>query len=68
MNKIQLPYGLRPYEIGYLILLGLAFYYSGAEFRTQTVPVVGMPRKSTDVPDADSGSARNLTTSVPVSV
>ncbi len=43
MNKIQLPYGLRPYEIGYLILLGLAFYYSGAEFRTQTVPVVGMP-------------------------
>ena len=38
----KLPYGLRWYEIGYLILLGLAFYYSGSDFRAHRVPIVGI--------------------------
>lgn len=40
MNKLQLPFGLKLYEVLYLVLLGLAFYYSGAEFRGVMVPVV----------------------------
>jgi exosortase len=43
MNKTQLPYGLRPYEIGFLILLGVAFHYAGSEFRGSLVPFVGVP-------------------------
>ena len=43
MNKKQLPYGLQPYEIGFLILLGLAFYYTDPGFRGQLVPVVRVP-------------------------
>jgi exosortase len=43
MNKSQLPYGLRPYEIGYLILLGFAFYCTGEEFRARMVPFFGVP-------------------------
>jgi exosortase len=39
MNKKQLPYGLLPHEIGFLILLGVAFYYTGAEFYQQRLPV-----------------------------
>jgi exosortase len=42
MNKSQLPFGLKPYEIGYLILLGLALYYSGADFRDRLVPIIGV--------------------------
>ena len=33
MNPKTLPYGLRPHEIGYLILLAAAFYYSDEKFR-----------------------------------
>jgi exosortase len=32
MNKKSLPYGLQPHEIGFLILLGAAFYFSGADY------------------------------------
>jgi exosortase len=32
MNKKQLPYGLQPHEIGFLTLLGAAFYFSGPAF------------------------------------
>src|ERR1035437_3827000 len=32
MTKKQLPYGLQPHEIGFLILLGTSFYFTGAEF------------------------------------
>jgi len=38
----KLPYGLRWYEIGYLILAGLALHYSDDSFRMQRVPIVGM--------------------------
>ena len=34
-----LPYGLRPYEIGYLILLGTAFYFTDAKFRGSPWPL-----------------------------
>lgn len=40
MNKLQLPYGLQPHEIGFLILLGTALYFTGAEYYRQTLPVV----------------------------
>jgi exosortase len=40
MNNTKLPYGLKPYEIGFLILLGLAFHYAGAEFRGSSLPLV----------------------------
>src|SRR5580704_14342649 len=32
MNKKPLPYGIKPHEIGFLILLGAALYYSGPAF------------------------------------
>jgi exosortase len=32
MNKKPLPYGLEPHEIGFLILLGVAFYFTGAAY------------------------------------
>ena len=38
MNKKQLPYGLQPHEIGFLILLAAAGHYSGVQFR-------GMPQQ-----------------------
>ncbi len=38
----KLPYGLRWYEIGYLILAGLALYYSGSDFRAHRVPIIGI--------------------------
>ena len=40
MTKKQLPYGLRPHEIGFLILLGAAFYFTGEEFRGRPWPVM----------------------------
>jgi len=40
MNQKSLPFDLKYYEIGYLILLGLAFYYSGSEFRASQVPII----------------------------
>ncbi len=39
MNTPSLPYGLRPLEIGYLILLAAAFYFTGEQFRGSPVPV-----------------------------
>lgn len=39
MNKKQLPYGLRPHEIGFLILLAAAFYYSDEKFRGAALPL-----------------------------
>ncbi len=33
MNNKTLPYGLRPHEIGYLILLAAAFYFTDVKFR-----------------------------------
>jgi exosortase len=38
MNNKTLPYGLRPYEIAYLILLATAFYFSGGQFRGSPWP------------------------------
>jgi exosortase len=35
----SLPYGVEPHEIGFLILLGAAFYFSGAEFWTRPWPI-----------------------------
>jgi exosortase len=32
MNKKQLPYGLQPHEIGFLILLGAAFYFTQDQY------------------------------------
>lgn len=32
MNKKSLPYGLEPHEIGFLILLGTALYFTGAAY------------------------------------
>jgi exosortase len=32
MNKKPLPYGIKPHEIGFLILLGAALYFSGPAF------------------------------------
>jgi exosortase len=32
MNKKTLPYGLAPHEVGFLILVGVAFYYTGEKF------------------------------------
>ncbi|MEI8289242.1 MAG: exosortase/archaeosortase family protein [Verrucomicrobiota bacterium] len=40
MNKNQLPYGLRPYEIGYLILLAVAYYYTDVKFRGSPQPLL----------------------------
>ena len=39
MNKKSLPYGLEPHEIGFLILLGAAFYYAGEKYWGQPWPV-----------------------------
>jgi exosortase len=39
MNKLTLPYGLRPHEIGFLILLAAGFYFSDPDFRTSPWPV-----------------------------
>ncbi|MEI6074072.1 MAG: exosortase/archaeosortase family protein [Verrucomicrobiota bacterium] len=39
MNNKTLPYGLRPLEIGYLILLAAAFYYSDEKFRGSPWPI-----------------------------
>ena len=39
MNKKQLPYGLEPHEIGFLILLGAALYSSGAQFWHKPWPI-----------------------------
>ena len=39
MNKKSLPYGLEPHEIGFLILVGAAFYCSGAEFWKKPWPI-----------------------------
>ena len=39
MTKKQLPYGLQPHEIGFLILLGAAFYFSGPEFWKKPWPI-----------------------------
>jgi exosortase len=39
MNKKSLPYGLEPHEIGFLILLGTAFYFTGAEFWRKPWPI-----------------------------
>ena len=39
MNKKQLPYGLQPHEIGFLILLGAAFYFSGEDFWRKPWPI-----------------------------
>jgi exosortase len=39
MNKKQLPYGLQPHEIGFLILLGAAFYFSGVDFWRKPWPI-----------------------------
>jgi exosortase len=39
MNKKSLPYGLAPHEIAFLILLGTAFYYTGAEFWKKPWPI-----------------------------
>lgn len=39
MNKKTLPYGLLPHEIGFLILVGAAFYYSGTEFWGRPWPI-----------------------------
>ena len=43
MNKKQLPYGLQPHEIGFLILLATAFYYTDVKFRgaAQPLPLFG---------------------------
>jgi exosortase len=38
-GKKQLPFGLQPHEIGFLILLGAAFYASQGEFWEQVWPV-----------------------------
>ncbi len=38
-DKKSLPYGLKPHEIGFLILLGAAFYYSQAEFWGKPWPI-----------------------------
>src|ERR1700735_2097837 len=43
MNKSSLPYGLKPYEIGYLILVGLAFMFTGVDYRGMSVPYLGVP-------------------------
>jgi len=42
MNQKQLPYGLKSYEIGYLILLGLTFHYASSDFRGNLVPFVAV--------------------------
>jgi exosortase len=39
MNKKQLPYGLQPHEIGFLILAGAAFYFSGPAFWKKSWPI-----------------------------
>ncbi len=39
MNKKQLPYGLEPHEIAFLILVGAAFYFSSAEFWKKPWPI-----------------------------
>jgi exosortase len=39
MNNKTLPYGLRPHEIGYLVLLGVAFYYTEVKFRGSPWPI-----------------------------
>jgi exosortase len=39
MNNKTLPYGLRPHEIAYLILLATAFYFSAEKFRGSPWPV-----------------------------
>jgi exosortase len=38
-RKSSLPLGLLPYEIGYLILLATAFYYSQGNFRGSPIPL-----------------------------
>lgn len=40
MNKSSLPFGLKLYEVAYLILLGLALYFSGEQTRIGVLPVV----------------------------
>lgn len=42
MNKSSLPYGLKPYEIGYLILLGAAYWFTGINYRGELIPVIGV--------------------------
>ena len=32
MNKKSLPYGIEPHEVGFLLLLGAAFYFTGAKY------------------------------------
>ena len=39
MNNKQLPYGLVPHEIGFLILFGAALYSSGTQFWHQPWPI-----------------------------
>ena len=40
MNKKPLPYGLKPHEIGFLILLAVAYYYTDVKFRGSPQPVL----------------------------
>ena len=40
MNKLQLPYGLRVHEVGYLILLAAVLYLSDARFRYSPWPLI----------------------------
>lgn len=40
MNKLQLPYGLRIYEVGYLCLLASVLFFSGAQFRSSPWPII----------------------------
>jgi exosortase len=39
MSQKTLPYGLRPHEIGYLILLAAALYYTDVKFRGSDLPL-----------------------------
>ena len=39
MSKKTLPYGLQPHEIGFLILLGVAFYFTDEKFRGSPLPL-----------------------------
>jgi exosortase len=40
MNKLQLPYGLRLHEVGYLILVASVLYLSDARFRYSPWPLI----------------------------
>lgn len=40
MNKLQLPYGLRIHEIGFLILLAGVFYLTNVQFHNSPWPVI----------------------------